>query len=124
MKKKGLLLFILFCIYACITIIIDPAWKTKNIQISIPFICGITALLVVLATLFMDRKIFEIALPVFLLGSVFYFETYPFSVSITTYRINSIPLFYGKPIPALFLLVYIIVYFKEIRILLQKRNPS
>ena len=116
LKRKGLFLLIAFCVYACIIFVFDPGWKTSHIEISIPFIAGMIALLITFASLIISSKFFEIILPIFFFGCVLYFEYQPFTVSIAKYQINSIPFFYGKPIPFLFLLSYVILYFKEIRL--------
>lgn len=113
MKYKGVILFVLFVVYACVVFLTQHS-LCLDCTTTINFYCGFPALGVTLLFLFVWNKYFDVVLLLFFVGSVWFFEFQPYNVIINTFRIGHVTVFSGRSIPFLFLILYVILYKKEI----------
>lgn len=114
LKDKNVLLLLLFLCYAVTVGLIDLFSAAPNLAVSIPFIAGAGALVLAMLSVFVFRKIFPVVLFFFLAGSAFYFEFHPYTVYSSAAGFNGHTVFYGRPIPFLFLIAYLVLNRKPI----------
>jgi hypothetical protein len=86
-----------------------------NCDYSLNFLLGASLLGITSILFFVNEKIFEISFFILLVGSTFYFEFDPYTVSYASFTLNSTTIFCGKPFPVVFFLAYIFLHRQEIR---------